>query len=347
MGRKILAFSISPGSDAGYEPVRRAIDTLEEWCLVTLRTPVMVALGRPLENAWLRRLTHLVNHLVLGWRIRQRAREKFVFAQEFITIPLLVSFPLWARQRRRVVFQVNHNVQFAMRSRGQRLALNLLFRLGARIAAHEIFLRDLPATRLRPRHDLMLPNPMASRTFSPRRRDQRLVRVGLVGSFRPEQQGGETLAFLSGLGPVGGREPHLVVASANRARLEEMKAKAGEIRWYAPGSGDYWDILAGLDVVVLNYLRSAYEYRTSGVAADAIACGVPVVAPDFPLIRRQLLWPVPMGRTFSSPDEIAGAIDEVVRWDDAYLARGAERHHEERGEGAFRRLLQGISSTQT
>jgi hypothetical protein len=46
--------------------------------------------------------------------------------------------------------------------------------------------------------------------------------------------------------------------------------------------------LARADVVILNYARPFYFYRSSGVINDAASLGTAVVCPDYPIFRRQV-----------------------------------------------------------
>jgi len=50
----------------------------------------------------------------------------------------------------------------------------------------------------------------------------------------------------------------------------------------------YREMISRCDVLVQNGAEISYFYRASGPIADAAACGTAVVAPDFPIIGKQV-----------------------------------------------------------
>ena len=108
-------------------------------------------------------------------------------------------------------------------------------------------------------------------------------------------------------------------------------------RWQRPGVevvgterlDDYLAAFDRVDVVIINYRRDRYFWRASGVAADALSRRVPVVCPDFPVMRRQLTGPAPVGVPFASKSDlvpaIARALDLRAGLDAALAAHAAER----------------------
>ncbi len=75
---------------------------------------------------------------------------------------------------------------------------------------------------------------------------------------------------------------------------------------------DYLNTLQSLDILVTNYDRDRYLYRASGVINDAGACGCYIIAPDYPLIKNQVNYPVPIGLTYQNIEEIEGLIDQAI-----------------------------------
>jgi hypothetical protein len=95
-------------------------------------------------------------------------------------------------------------------------------------------------------------------------------------------------------------------------------------------------------VVVLNYVRERYYYRASGVAADALARRAAVVCPDFPVMRRQLADPAPVGATFATLNDLEAAITEALGLRpqlDAALAR----HQQARSAQALAALYDAMA----
>ncbi len=73
----------------------------------------------------------------------------------------------------------------------------------------------------------------------------------------------------------------------------------------------YLQAIAACDVIVLNHPANGYEYRASGLIADAAAAQVPVVVRNLPLLRHQVLHPEAIGECFEKGAEIPECIGRV------------------------------------
>ncbi|MEL4895614.1 hypothetical protein, partial [Crocosphaera sp. Alani8] len=76
-------------------------------------------------------------------------------------------------------------------------------------------------------------------------------------------------------------------------------------------NSDYFNVLKSLDILVTYYDKNRYFYRASGVISDAGSSGCYIIAPDYPLIRHQITWPVSIGQTFSHLDEIEDLLNQA------------------------------------
>jgi glycosyltransferase involved in cell wall biosynthesis len=89
---------------------------------------------------------------------------------------------------------------------------------------------------------------------------------------------------------------------------------------------DYHEILASSDVVILPYDQNAYGARSSGILAQALAAGKPVVVPADTWMASQI--DPTRGRTFEAPSDLTRALASAIENIDA-LAEAADRykHH--------------------
>lgn len=99
------------------------------------------------------------------------------------------------------------------------------------------------------------------------------------------------------------------------AALSELRSLAGDdIELVAADEGlppsDYYRLFSSSDLVVLPYLPARYRACTSGVLAEAIAAGVPVVVPAATWLSSEL--PPGAGEVFSGPDSFAEAVQRVI-----------------------------------
>jgi hypothetical protein len=74
----------------------------------------------------------------------------------------------------------------------------------------------------------------------------------------------------------------------------------------------YLAALSVCDVVVLNYEKSKYFYRCSGVAADAIGVQTYVVCPDFPFMSSQVNYPAKVGVVYEDETDLEIAIQQAL-----------------------------------
>lgn len=337
-----MKIQYDPRVHACYEPIRKAVLETSDWRFVTVRNPEIIIGRARLSFPGLRQCLHLVTHFILALRLVRHAAKRHVFVREFITVPLLVFLPIWWPFRARIFFLNNHNFQFAHHKRVHRLALKFLLWAGARIVGVELSLREAIGFRGR-KNDVVIPFPSnAGFAFSgPGPANETKVKVGVLTSFRGEQQAEELIESLSRAAPGGGWD--LVVASHYHAPLARVSHLAGEV-WPLQSDEDYWKAIARFDVIVFHYARHAYEYRTSGIIADAIACGVPIICPNYPVIAHQIQWPAPMGLVYQDLSEVPELIRQVSRWPKAELREASRLHQAYRGQQAYVGILSDLKN---
>jgi len=75
---------------------------------------------------------------------------------------------------------------------------------------------------------------------------------------------------------------------------------------------------------------------------DALARGAAIACPDYPLLRRQLTWPEPVGALYADVDGLAAAIDQALALG-ASLPAARAAHVRERGAAAIAAILDGYA----
>jgi len=246
-----------------------------------------------------------------------RGAGRPVLVREFSTVPLWLVAGALRRDRDRLLFVVNHNLQWALHGRTEARAFRRLDRAGFRFAFFETL--DTPARRnwgFDPARHAALRFPVADRPADapplPPLRDRPLV--GLAGHFRAEKGMADAIAALA-------REPRLrgrlAVGVPNPA--EFLRARSAAPADALPlriedtaGDAGFHAFLARCAVVVLNYDPRTYAWRPSGLLADCAAAGTPVVIPDLPVQREQLTWPTPVGEVFQDLDDLPRAVFQAL-----------------------------------
>jgi glycosyltransferase involved in cell wall biosynthesis len=128
------------------------------------------------------------------------------------------------------------------------------------------------------------------------------------------------LDALTKLGPLPAARFFLTGSSAitdpeTQKLLQEALARLGESLAVSPAIPDMADYQAAVqasDFVVCCHRPAAYAGRASGVLNDAIAAGVPVIAPDYGVFRRVRDWDIGYLYPPEDPGALAGTIVRAV-----------------------------------
>jgi hypothetical protein len=270
------------------------------------------------------------------WRRRD---HDLIVVREFLTALLIVVWPLIWPLRARVHFLINHNLQEAHRRGLERRVLRLLHRTGCRFACFETTagfaeIGILPdAARF-----LVIPHPLSGEVITrPAPASDAVPTIGVIGEMRAEKGSAGLLETLLDLRRQGRLRTRLLLGCPEAEVRAQWRGRGFE----AVDTGTraaYLAALDGCDLVILNYQRERYEYRPSGVAADALARGAAVVCPDFPLMRRQLSVPAAVGATFAGPADLPVAIERALALRPT-LPAALAAHQQARGAAALARLL--------
>jgi len=290
------------------EKYHSSLRPLEEACRlagsgwVCLRNP-LAGYGRSGTPAW--RIGVMIRHAGLVWRCWNARKFRHILIREFSTVPLLAVFPLLYPLRRKLFFVINHNLQWAVRSRIERFALTQLARSGACWALFET--QDMPgltAFNIPSRRNLVLPHPVPGQNAAVKN-SMRPV-LGVAGYYRPEKGTDGLIELLKD----SFADCELLLGVSDPS---ELKAVPSGFRVVDTTTDEaYRQMLARCDVLVQNGARDSYFYRVSGPVADAAACGTAVVVPDFPLLRHQVASPVRIGGFFRNLEEMPEAVRAAI-----------------------------------
>jgi hypothetical protein len=251
----------------------------------------------------------MVSMVIMTFDLLTAARRGgVVVAREFWNIPLLVVSPLLFPFRRRIYFNVNHN----LRSLPHQFppSIVLLSRLGfrfilfdGRLAAATFCLavRKQFSTPLFP-----ISIEGASAELPPGHFDTSWV-VGVVGDFRLEKGSKEeVIEIISRIGAIPGvnvtiglREPGLAVERAGLV-AQVVGTRSRE---------EYVAFLQSIDILILFARQDRYYCRHSGTIMDAIACYATPVVPNFPVLASQISHPVRVGLTYEG---LGAIVDTTV-----------------------------------
>ena len=289
-----------------YHPSLRPIEEacrLAETGWICLPNPLV---GFGTEGRLLWKAGVLLRHAKLICRCWAVCFRSHILVREFSTLPLLLFFPLLWPIRRRLFFVIHHNLQWAARSRAERFGMAALARLGTRWVIFETqSFQSLEKLKIPSPRNLVLPHPVPGKTAG-QKNSARTV-IGVAGYYRPEKGMDGLLRLLTEHFP----DCDILAGVPNPEAVQVPSVKVIN----TAAEEDYRAMLACCDVLVQNNARDNYFYRASGPLADAAASGTAVVVPDFPLLRHQVLFPVPVGEVFQGletvPDAVRAAIEKA------------------------------------
>ena len=249
-------------------------------------------------------------HIRLLFRGKQFRDARGILVRDFSNIPLAVVYPFLGAWKQQTWWLVNHNLQWTETSKVERTAFRLLGRLGTRF----LFFEEIPKDKLRElglssEPFAAIPHPVP-RSPLQRHRSGGIKTVGIIGEFRPEKKVDELLAALEPLR----QRFEVIVALPNRAEFQKQSSFA-QADWFklidTSGAKAYEEAMVACDVILLNHPPAAYQFRASGLIADAAAARVPVLARETPLLRQQIEHPVPIGRCFQNLRELPEQLEKI------------------------------------
>lgn len=238
-----------------------------------------------------------------------------LLVREFLTVPLFLIAPaIWLR-RKSLWFMCQHNVGLAAKRPLHRWMLAVLERVGFRFVVGESLEGWRPvSSQPGPTSVVAMPWPMPDVMRRGPARDPatQTVVVGFVGNFRAEKSPRWALDEVQRAREAGRFVPpiQLLVGTADKAFLAQWSERAVVID--TTTREDYLRALESCDVVVLPYDESSYSYRTSGVLGEAVAMGCMVVTPDLPVLRDQVMQPVPVGVCYASRADLVDCVEQAV-----------------------------------
>lgn len=257
-----------------------------------------------------RKLGIVLRHFRLVWTVFRNRKRKCILVRDFSNIPLVFVFPLIRWMRGRMLFVVNHNLQWTLGSRVERMAFRRLGRSGCRFVFFELVPSGvLDGYGIASSQCFALPLPTSEIPFK-RDHPGGVATVGIVGQFRAEKGVDELLDALS----LVSSKYRVVLGLPNIGTFQRLSRHAGgdwfELVDTASAEG-YRKTIAECDVLLLNHPAGGYEYRASGLVADAASAHVPVVVCNLPMLHHQISQPACIGECFGKLSDVPECIERV------------------------------------
>jgi hypothetical protein len=275
--------------------------------IVKSRLSTVRAQVRPVRFALV--LASMAVMVVDIWQAVRRSRH--VVVREFWNVPLFCFAFLLFPLRKRVLFNINHNLSgLPRRFPFSILILGILgfrFMLFDGEAALEYIPRRIRRAFAFPLFPCMPRVDLAAR--SPRVRNVRPV-VAVVGDLRSEKGDAAQISkILSALA----LDQRWDIFLGHRRQLPMQFHLAANITLVSTASHDkYLELLSIADVVVVFAERDRYFCRHSGTIMDAITCGAIPLVPALPVFASQVGNPAKVGETYRALGDLEDGINRAI-----------------------------------
>jgi len=286
-------------------------------CVITGNAP---SLFPKIKNILLQKvfkvITLVILHIDLGIKINMHKDKDaviiYAFSTEFLFLSFLVSF--WTQN---VYLVNNHNVQQAYENPFMNFMLKMYHNLKYKFIILETssILMDLGYKKQELERHISLPHSVVnSGTIANEYElfdDQEMSKkkVGIIGESRKGKNFSNTLNLM--LKIAKNSDILLIIGTDDFSCFNGMDLEG--IKLIDTSTNDaYMAALSACDIIVLNYEKSKYFYRCSGVAGDAINVGTYVVCPDFPLMSSQVNYPTKVGVVYQDETDLELAIQQAL-----------------------------------
>jgi hypothetical protein len=285
-----------------------------------------------------------LKHMRVGTQIAIGKAQDAVILPDFSTEFLWLTYLFSGFQTRNVYVLVHHNVQQALHNPLIRGMLKVYSGLGYKFILNETLapLRDLGYHKPEERGHAVLLHPVQAESIAATQ-PEAIPKVGIVGSVRKGKRFAETLALLQQLQT---QLDFTLVLGIDAPEQFQHLANDRLCVMDTASHAQYLAVIAHCDVIILNYDESQYRYRCSGVAADAIGCRTYVVAPDYPMIRHQVMSPSPVGVLYQDESALESALTQALALPTTATNPAFDQHYADRSAAGLAVSLDRILSQQ-
>lgn len=288
-------------------------------------------------------------HISMGIRAFRLKDIDTIFIFEIYNQHLLGVLPLLALTGKQVLISLHGNQQFAMTSKIKLFGLVYLKRYlqlfnNLKVVLFEIDDHVIPDKfRLPASSKIIIPHPILSEVTPNLKPSERLpidakIKIGVVGMIRQDKPISKLIARLQEYITSNSDQCELIIGTPFGQKPGYLD-QLGVALYDTTKEENYISVLKQIDILVIHYDKDRYYYRTSGVISDAGSCGCYIIASDYPVVKHQVNFPVPIGATFSTFDEIGSLIDQAITH---IRQKGQDNHwiwREQRSAEAIAKLL--------
>lgn len=291
----------------------------------------------------------IIRHVQLGIKILRNRDKDLLLISSFSTEFLFVSYFVSLLHTKNVYLLVHHNIQQASQNSLMNFLMKIYHHLGYKFVVNEMtdVLKHLGFNDQEIAKHLSLPHPvkqinllydkLLDLPFNSLNTDSiNLPKVGVIGSIRKGKRFSETLNLILNLNKK--LKFSLIIGVDNFSDMNNIDLNGATLI----DTSNYEKYLATIeycDIIVLNYEKSQYFFRCSGVAADAIGAKTYVICPNYPLMSHQVRYPTEVGVLYDDESELKEALEKALVLLSSSKIQAFENHCTERSSEKMAYLL--------
>jgi glycosyltransferase involved in cell wall biosynthesis len=162
---------------------------------------------------------------------------------------------------------------------------------------------------------IVIPHPLRSDIIPKLKLGERLptdvkIKIGIVGMIRQDKPIGKLIEKIQTY--LNNNPQTELIIGTPFAQKPKYLDQLGVKLYDTTREEDYYKVLQEIDILVIDYDKNRYYYRTSGVISDAASCGCYIIASDYPVIKHQINYPVSIGSTFTNFEELDKVLEEAI-----------------------------------
>jgi hypothetical protein len=311
-----------------------AKDSIIDIAIVTGKEPqILPFIKNPLICKFLKAIGLISCHIDMGKKIRKNKDKQAIIVHGFSNEFLIFTYCFSLFTTKNVYILTHHNIQQAFDNLPSRLMLKFYNLLNYKFILNEtsMILKYLGFSDKEIDKHISLLHPVvkveALNVSKSKLNKQK--KIGLIGNFRKGKKMEKTLQLLLNIQKK--IDFKLIIGTDDLSPF--TKLDKNEIKLVNTCKIDeYYHTLAECDIIILNYEKSKYFYRCSGVAADAIGTKTFVLCPNFPLMNNQISYPSKVGFIYENESDLETAIQQslnlvsnnIILFENHYLERSIE-----------------------
>ncbi len=246
-----------------------------------------------------------------------------IYVMEIYNQHLLILLPILVATGKPVFLGIHGNQLFAQESKIKYLGFVYLKKFLEFNPKFKVILLELDDDYVSDKFKftesskIVIPHPIISEVTPQLKPGERLkqddkIKIGIIGIIRKGKPINNILDKIKAYITNHSHQLELVIGTPIKQKPEYLETCSDITFIDTTKDEDYLNALQKLDILVTDFDKDSYYYRASGVISDAGSCGCYIIAPNYPVIQHQITWPIPIGSSYSSLDDLEQILEEAI-----------------------------------